>query len=285
MRAEEATANELALLQDAQAALETARPKMMSRNELRRAVERADREGIVAAQQEVVALIQSSNKAFATQELRAAKMMRRMFQFERELKAAPDRPIPTGAIELCEQMEHVTDVREADELDAQLRGMLGGDQAMYDCVRRTFKWIKTFARWQTGSGAAAASGGHMETQHTDHSESGRGSRGGRSGRSGRTRAGSTESNASTVLHGASAHAGAHTPRKPGVRATTIPAAARVKGSPGAAQRIDERRAVLGDVQYKRLIESEKRLAAQRKVVNRTTGRLKSSTKKHAWSPS
>ena len=266
----EAAANEMSLLQDAQAALEMARPKMLSRNELRRAVERADREGIVAAQQEVAALIQSSNKAFATQELRAAKMMRRMFQFERDLKASPDRPLPPGAIELCERMAGAISAREADELDAELRGLLGGDQAMYDCVRRTFKWIKTFARWKSPGEAAAASGGHMETQHMSERSSGR------------SRRGSTDSNATTV-HGATSTG--VVPRKPGARATTIPAAARVKGSPGAAQRIDERRAVLGDVQYKRLIESEKRLAAQRKVVNRTTGRLKSSTKKHAWSPS
>jgi len=275
-----ARANEMALLQDAQRALEMARPKMLSRNRLREAVERADREGIVAAETEVATLIRDSNRAFATPELRAAKMMRRMFQFERDLKAAPDRPIPDGAIELCEQIESCTSTREADGLDASLRGLLGDDQAMYDCVRRTYKWIRTFARWKGQGGASAASGGHMETQHAS---AGGGGASGR-GQSGRGRSDSAESSASTVTAEARGRSGT-VARKPGARATAIPAAARVRSAPGAAARVDERRAVLGDVQYKRLLESEKRLAAQRKAVSRTTNRLQSSSKKHAWSPS
>ena len=206
--------------------------------------------------------------------------MLKMFKFEQQLNAAPEPRFPDGALELCEQIDQAPTPQRAADLEAQLRGLLRDNQAQYDCAKRTFKWIRTFAHWKFGpvvpddvsEAGSARHNTRVRSRDAMRKASNVSARSTQSTRSTRSAAGRRERALSST-----------TPRQARPKATAIPQEAR-----GTARSSNDRResrlAVLGAVQYKRLLESEKRLAAQRRATDKTTSRLKAGTRKQAWTP-
>jgi myosin heavy subunit len=92
------------LLKKATDLFNSAKPKLTVRDKIREAVEVADLQRIEEAQAEMKEMMTEANSTFCLPEMRAAKMMLKMFMFERQLNATSNKPMKPNAMDLCKQI-------------------------------------------------------------------------------------------------------------------------------------------------------------------------------------
>jgi myosin heavy subunit len=92
------------LLKKAQDLFSSAKPKLTVRDKIREAVEVADLGKIEESQLEMKTMMEEEKSTFCLPEMRAAKMMLKMFMFERQLSATSNKPLTRKSMDFCKQI-------------------------------------------------------------------------------------------------------------------------------------------------------------------------------------